>query len=50
MAIYSRFAGSETLRSARNPVANVSILSGDLDGTPADIAGNAYHVVRSNAA
>ncbi len=53
IALYGGFAGSETLRSQRNITANVTVLSGDLNGddngnvqydepTRAD---NAYHVV-----
>ena len=51
VAIYGGFTGSETLLSQRNvnPATNNTILSGDIDGTPADNAGNAYHIVTANS-
>ncbi len=57
LPVYGGFAGVETLRSERDPVANVTVLSGDIDNndtvdangvvtTAANIAGsNSYHVV-----
>src|SRR5215475_1262798 len=44
VGIYGGFVGTETLRSQRNPAANVTILSGDI-GTPGSAADNSYHVV-----
>ena len=57
LKIYGGFAGSETLRTQRNPVTNKVILSGDLDNNDTDISpvpangltienneANAYHV------
>ncbi len=56
--VYGGFVGTETTRAQRNPVAHLTILSGDIDGndintdgnnideTTADIVGrNSYHVV-----
>jgi predicted outer membrane repeat protein len=58
MKVYGGFAGGETLLAARNPGANVAVLSADIDNndsnkdgngvtpTAGDIVGsNAYHVV-----
>ncbi len=55
VALYGGFAGGETMRDQRDPLANVTVLSGDVDGDdgntggvilPANIKGkNAYHVV-----
>ncbi len=44
VGVYGGFAGTETLLSQRNPGANVTVLSGDIDGAAGD-AGNAYTVV-----
>jgi ELWxxDGT repeat protein len=44
VAIYGGFDGTETLRTQRDPVANVSILSGDI-GVIDITADNSYHVV-----
>ena len=61
LALYGGFAGSETLRGERDPRANPTILSGDIDsndsgtdGIDADtsqiVGNNSYHVVYFNAA
>jgi len=49
VAVYGGFAGTETQRSQRNPVANVTTLSGDI-GTAGSAADNSYHVVTSDGA
>ncbi len=46
VAIYGGFAGTETARSQRNRVSNVTKLSGDV-GTVGDNSDNCYHVVVS---
>ncbi len=48
VSIYGGFAGVETQRSQRDPLTNVTILSGDIgaSGTRAD---NAYHVVTATS-
>lgn len=43
-AVYGGFAGGETARAQADPVANATILSGDI-GTPGDASDNSYHVV-----
>ncbi|HYX21624.1 MAG TPA: hypothetical protein VFA98_12340, partial [Thermoanaerobaculia bacterium] len=48
VGIYGGFVGNETMRSQRNPEANVTILSGDI-GTPGSAADNSYHVVTTDA-
>ncbi|MGE3182407.1 MAG: hypothetical protein AB7N71_12310, partial [Phycisphaerae bacterium] len=42
--IYGGFAGTETAVSQRNPVTNITILSGEI-GDPNTVADNTYHVV-----
>jgi hypothetical protein len=44
LALYGGFEGTETLRSQRDWVTNVTVLSGDI-GVPADSTDNSYHVV-----
>jgi hypothetical protein len=44
LKVYGGFAGTETVRSARNWITNPTILSGDL-GTSGDSTDNSYHVV-----
>ncbi len=52
VGLYGGFAGSETMRSQRNPKINVTVLSGDLmqnDGANfANNGDNAYHVVTAS--
>jgi T5SS/PEP-CTERM-associated repeat protein len=47
-AFYGGFAGTETVRSQRNTVANVTVLSGDI-GAPNVTSDNAYRVIDVNA-
>ena len=48
VGIYGGFAGTETLRSQRDPSVNVTILSGDI-GTVGSNADNSYHVVTADS-
>ncbi|HEX4440831.1 MAG TPA: right-handed parallel beta-helix repeat-containing protein [Thermoanaerobaculia bacterium] len=48
VAVYGGFAGTETMRSQRDPVAHVTILSGDI-GTVGSAADNSFHVVTTDA-
>ena len=47
VALYGGFAGSETSLAQRNPVANPTILSGDI-GVEADASDNSYHVINGS--
>ena len=47
VGVYGGFIGTETQRSQRNPVVNVTILSGDI-GTPGVATDNSYHVVTAD--
>ena len=44
LAIYGGFGGTESSRSARDPGAHPTILSGDIDGDDV-LSGNSYHVL-----
>ncbi|HLO32553.1 MAG TPA: choice-of-anchor Q domain-containing protein [Anaerolineales bacterium] len=44
VAVYGGFAGSEALRTERDPAVNLTILSGDI-GTVGDNRDNSYHVL-----
>jgi hypothetical protein len=48
VAVYGGFNGTETMRSQRNPVANVVVLSGDI-GMPGVSGDNSFHVVTADA-
>ncbi len=48
VGVYGGFNGTETTRSQRDPVVNVTILSGDL-GTPGSSIDNSHHVVTADA-
>ncbi len=47
VSILGGFDGTETLESQRDPIANETILSGDI-GTPANATDNSYHVVTAS--
>ena len=47
ISIFGGFSGTETLRSQRDPVVNVTTLSGDIN-TVGNISDNSYHVVNSS--
>jgi len=52
-SVYGGFAGTETLLAQRDPSANVTILSGDLNGDDSGFANNgenSYHVVIGSGA
>lgn len=48
VGVYGGFDGTETLRTERDPAANVTRLSGDI-GTAGIVTDNSYHVVTSSA-
>jgi hypothetical protein len=48
VGVYGGFNGTETLRTQRNPAANVTTLSGDI-GTAGASNDNTYHVVTADA-
>ena len=48
VGVYGGFVGTETMRSQRDPVANVTTLSGDI-GTAGNSLDNSYHVVTTDA-
>lgn len=48
LQIYGGFDGTETTRSERDPSANETILSGNINGDESDDSGNAYHVLVFN--
>lgn len=45
VAVFGGFAGTETRRSQRNWIDNVTVLSGEVAFTPEDTSDNAFHVV-----
>ncbi len=48
VGVYGGFAGTETLRSQRNPAVNVTILSGDI-GVAGNASDDSFHVVTSDS-
>ena len=48
VGVYGGFNGTETLRSQRDPVANLTVLSGNV-GSPSASNDNSYHVVTADA-
>jgi hypothetical protein len=48
VGVYGGFVGIETMRDQRDPVTNVTILSGDI-GVPDIMADNSYHVLRQKS-
>ncbi len=54
VAVYGGFAGDETFRNQRDPVSNLTVLTGDLNGNDqpdgTNTFENAYHVVTVSAA
>ncbi len=48
VGVYGGFIGDETSRDQRDPVANVTILSGDI-GIAGNISDNSYHVVTADS-
>ena len=48
VGVYGGFNGTETLRSQRDPVANLTTLSGDI-GVPGAATDNSFHVVTADA-
>jgi hypothetical protein len=45
LSIIGGFAGTETLESQANPIANPTVISGDISMTPTDSTDNTYHAI-----